>query len=501
MYTANYHARVCILLAAVLAGERTFAQETAKDPAKSSAGVQPQRPSEGPQGPSFEVPKFDGGKAPTRKRKFDPTLPQEPVALDDLLLQRLRSTDLQQQLSAVDSIARLGPKGQAYSGELERILREKNAAANVDRGAQLFIVRKPVGVALGKLGAVKELVAALDDDEAGVLMAACAGLQVAAEKAKPALPRLATLLKHENRALRVAAILAVASIQPEHAGLREALASILGDDKAESFVRVSLLQGLAAMQERSRAALPVLKALLKDADLTLRAAAIVAVGSIAPDDVSWVEALSAYMKDPKADAAARFEMLKGVGMLGSRGKGALPAVKSLKSDTDVRVRFAVVPTIMLLDIDDRSWPLRAAAFITDAHNDVTWRQHLVGTLGQPVARKRAAEAVRILIRALDDTGLKFAPLASLARLGPAAEAAVPKLAAMLKPEGRLVVPDPLPGPELLAIGTALHEIATPGARAVMRLTYEAVVWRRGADLMEGIPPNPVHEQFAQRFFE
>jgi HEAT repeat protein len=111
--------------------------------------------------------------------------------------------------------------------------------------------------------------------------------QIRASYGRPAIPMLLEGLKDKDARIRAAAALALGRVDPEADQAVEPLLALVKNDKEELAVRRSAILGLAAMGEKARGAVPALRALQMNRDMSresqqLRQAARQAIQAIQP---------------------------------------------------------------------------------------------------------------------------------------------------------------------------------------------------------------------------
>jgi HEAT repeat protein len=111
--------------------------------------------------------------------------------------------------------------------------------------------------------------------------------QIKASYGKPAIPLLVEALKDKDAKVRAAAALALGQVDPEKDEALEPLLSLVKNDKEELAVRRSAILGLAALGEKATDALPALRMIQQNKEMTrevmqLKQAARQAIMAIMP---------------------------------------------------------------------------------------------------------------------------------------------------------------------------------------------------------------------------
>lgn len=220
----------------------------------------------------------------------------------------------------------------------------------------------------------------------------------------------AALAATEGEDARVLAVDAIAALGPQARGAYDDLVKATAD--ASSRVRWHAARGLGLIGEDAVAAVPLLAALLDDADPLVATQAAAAIGLIRADDEITPEM-------PAADRAAYEEAFK--------------ALAEKMTHTDPRVRRAVLRAIAVLEPDENKLAPLVGERLADADPSVVLPAlHSLADIGP--------EAVPVLVKALENPRARYWASVALAEIGAAAESAVPALQAGVaagEPEERM----------------------------------------------------------------
>jgi len=325
-----------------------------------------------------------------------------------LLVAAMKETDHTVRLYAAEAIA-------TYGGPVCKDAVPELTKALTDTDAKL---RAWSAWAPGKIGpdaktAVSALIGALTDEEAEVRAAAAGGLEGIGPDAKAAAPALIRSLDDDAEAVRRTAAYALGAIGP---AAKEALPALFAAaDSADRTTRQAAVialgtvlreHGKASPREAGEVPAELIHA-TKDADRNVRIHAVHGLMWLRPPTEPAVAALSKAADDPVTDV--RTYAIGALAYLGDVVRNlkqgsprvfrpALPALRRLLGDAEVKVRRAAGSALVSVDPD------------------------------------HAAEAVGILIEWLnEERGYpRYHPCLVLAKLGPGAKPAVPALIRALR---------------------------------------------------------------------
>lgn len=237
--------------------------------------------------------------------------------------------------------ASLSLAAHAYGGD-RREAAEQGRAASVRAlldaarglgGSELPDVRIVDALATFGPAAVPELIAALQDGDAGVRWHAAAGLMRLGASAAGAAPALFEAMRDEQWVVRNAAGRALEEVARSE-DIPE-LARALGDPSAET--RYHVARALGRQGRAAAAAVPALVEALRDRDADVRIEAGWALGSVGSEGEAAIPGLIDALKD--SDPQVRAIAVWGLGAIGARGPeaaGALRDVLKEEENRDVR---------------------------------------------------------------------------------------------------------------------------------------------------------------------
>ena len=171
------------------------------------------------------------------------------------------------------------------------------------------------------------------------------GLSHLNKSAKAAVPAVVEALKDEDVSVRLAALNALSSIDPEATGL-SAVAAAVTDEAVD--VRQRTINLLAQWGPKARAATPQLQAAaIKDELPFCRQQALEALWAIKPGAKTLVPTVAEAVKDPDKDVRqAAFRLAVG---LGPEAKAAVPAlVEQFQKTQDNEERYLIVGVLQEL---------------------------------------------------------------------------------------------------------------------------------------------------------
>ncbi len=321
----------------------------------------------------------------------------------------------------LDVLRGLAPLGKEHVGRLVRLVGERDFEAG-----RLFALDELVKLGEEARPAAKTLLAALGDSSPAVRRKALEALTPVVDEVRgPAFKPLLAALDDRDASVRQAAGKALDKLgapASEHLGtLRGLLSKERGD------VRRYALKALGEMGEEARPALAELaERARRDSVAELRVLALEALGKIAPSDRQSVEAATKALADPEAAVNRQgAKLLAGAGDV----PGLIAAlehddaeVKATAGKALDRVRFTkkhVDLLVRLLESRDPALRKRGAEAVADLGKDGV---AAVPALGKALAEAEEEEQNRLL--------------GVIRKMGPAARAAGPSVAALLKTKDR-----------------------------------------------------------------
>lgn len=211
-------------------------------------------------------------------------------------------------------------------------------------------VRREIAIGLSRYpflakAGVGNLTAALKDPEPATLIAVADALAQAGEGAKSAAAGLAPMLKHKEKGLRRAAVIALGRIAPEGApAIAETMTRMLDSEK-DLDLRIELVTSLGLLGEKSGAVIDALVKLLNDPEDELRRRAARTLGTFGAAAAPAADALlkaaaGEKVKDIRVDAVRAFGSA-----LGPSLKGRVKDLLAILKDRDYEVRLAVVEEV------------------------------------------------------------------------------------------------------------------------------------------------------------
>ncbi|MBI3862029.1 MAG: HEAT repeat domain-containing protein [Planctomycetia bacterium] len=404
------------------------------------------------------------------------------------LIRELRSVNVKRRLQAAESLGRLGPGAAPAVRALVSALSDQNLEVQ----AQALVALRQIGRGAGD--AVPALIDLLKGDDSSRFGGAIDALGAIGGAAGDAAPDLLGFMLGEDSALSLAACRALLHIlPPDREELKQAIPVLVhtmtsGDaqsrDEAaatlgsagliavpqlvaivEAYAKDSESAGRAAMAlalmgrhaapavpalikalqsdkeslvvqaaaalgsigPGADAALPQLRKLLYGKSSTIRLSAVRALADIGPGAADAVSDIAAALKD--RDEKIRVESTRALGKIGAESRPAIPALVAALADESESVKWhavwalsqiggkAVNPLIALLD-DEK---LRETAVVA------------LGDIGA-AARPAVRPFVALLAKPDLPAALRSEIILSLARIGPAADDAVPALLRTLTDE-------------------------------------------------------------------
>jgi hypothetical protein len=183
----------------------------------------------------------------------------------------LTSSKPQDRFNAAWQLGKMGTKAKKTVPDLVRLLNRETSPQ----------VQFAATFALGKIGAVPELIRLLGHRKPDVRKGAAVSLTLAGRRAKPAAPRLRKIiLKDPDVEFRLVAAASLFQIDPTDPAAPRGAAVCLDNPKVATKLRVAAAQVLARMGKKAEVAVPALTRALRDD--ALKATAIAALGAVGP---------------------------------------------------------------------------------------------------------------------------------------------------------------------------------------------------------------------------
>ncbi|MBI2823842.1 MAG: HEAT repeat domain-containing protein [Planctomycetia bacterium] len=419
----------------------------------------------------------------------------------------IAALDGESRTDAVDTLARLGPRAKTAVPALTKALADEDVE-----------VRWRSARALGAMGgaaaaAVPSLVEHLADPEAAVRAQSAAALGKIGVKDAAAVTALTKVVADPEPRVRRSAIQALVRAKPDPKVLIPLLLSVVEDSQPE--VAMPAMAALADMGEqavvplvasmkdrkarywaalvlaelgpKAKAAVPALQKLTDDAEPEVRMQALITLGQIGPAAASAVPAMTKALEAP--EPAVRYGAAFALGKL--KAQDAAPALEALVDSKDPTLQLVASWAIARINPKNPMAVARAIDAITDSirsddpqlsrtaaralaeldvpaetiepairaaldEMDPTVLEHVMDALAA-VGEK----AVPVLVAGLKDPKQRDPAIRALGRIGPAAQAAVPALAALVSSADLVVVRD---------AAAALGAIGPSASKAVPSIT-------------------------------
>lgn len=271
-----------------------------------------------------------------------------------------------------------------------------------------------------------KLIAALAEEDKDVQVGAAVGIAEFGPQASAALPHLLGLLKQKDPRVHWTMALALSSLgsdavpelvlalQNEDAGVRHGAALALGNFK----------------QAAREAIAPLVAMAMNDRQPAPRAAALEALGEIAPQFEDAVLVFFEGIKDGKPEVQKR--AAGSLQLIGAKVNGHLPAVRDALSHDDDVVREAAAELLADVELAERDGVELLLDSIKSDNNTVV--AAAIGRMQDITPDNH--DLVPLLLRRLEDSSalVRQQAIAGLGRIGPRAESAVESLAALLADE-------------------------------------------------------------------
>jgi HEAT repeat protein len=408
------------------------------------------------------------------------------------LTTQLESSDVAEQLKAVEDLAELGPLGAEAVPGLARLTQSKDLA-----------LQHEVVITLGRIGpaaaaAVPALTMTLDSKSTIIRHSAMHALRNIGSASKSAIPKLSQLAREKDPLLSVAAAWALVGIDPDNGALVKsalpvlvsalnnksedirsdavaalgevgaaavsAVAAKLGDSNSDVCMRAC--DALAAIGVPAASAAPKLIAKLDDRDANVCWHAARALGAIGGDAEKAVPVLAKLLKH--SSTPVRGHAASAIGRFGGNAKAAVPQLAATLRDEDATIRAAAARALGAIGPNAKAAVPALAKALDDEVGTVTIAAaEALGAVGKA--------AVPALNERLKDPNLNSLAATILGEIGPDAEAAVPGLVKLLS------VDDEATKTEALLALAAIGPNAKAAVPALMKLLKSnATFGRAGA---------------------
>jgi HEAT repeat protein len=209
-------------------------------------------------------------------------------------------------------------------------------------------------------------------------------------------------------------------------------------------VRIEAAEELAGLGSAAKDAVPALMTMLDDSDVNARAAAAIALGCIGPDAKEAVGKLDALLEDSRE--LVRWVAVIGLGGIGPEASSAVPSIIRRLRDEAENVSWGAMLALGHIGPETAPTVPALVELLSDQKDDTVWgAAKALGEMGEA--------AVLPLIEGLksDRHMVRHACTTALARIGSAAQAAVPALIAALSGTGE-ELEDDVRRPAALALG-------------------------------------------------
>jgi HEAT repeat protein/V8-like Glu-specific endopeptidase len=346
-----------------------------------------------------------------------------PPAKQDigLLRQAIKDLNTKVRAYAAASIGVLGPD----AGSLLALLAE----ASKDKNAE---VRQSALRSLGKMGGngkdtiLPALTTAMQDSEHEVRVAAALALESMDNLGATDMALLTSMLKQQDSEVRACGARALGKMGPRaKAALPALVEAFKGTDNA---VRCAAIGALARLGTEAKTALPSFTDALGDSDVEIRKQAAVALAKIGPDAKPAANALANVVNDPDKDVRRN-----AVRALASIGVGTKPVVSALAQalkGEDKELRIEVAVALGEIGPAAKDAVANLIACLEDLGRKDKVQRNQIGTaLGKIVKGK---DSITLLINALSsrNASVRSGACIALGEVGPSARRASVSLAAL-----------------------------------------------------------------------
>jgi HEAT repeat protein len=214
---------------------------------------------------------------------------------------------------------------------------------DVKRAAAAGMAATGGAAALG----VDSLIALLTDDDAAGRLSA---VQALGELGPASAPAVNALIAHfEDPALQLAIIETLRRLGPAAAPAVPRLLDLATKNGGEQ--RATILPALAAIGHAADAALPMIRACVKDPTPEIRASAAAALAAVDADDAEVLSTLLTLLRD--SSGTVRRATAPELGKLGPRAEAAIPGlVAMLDQDTERALALAALKSIKVRNVPD-----------------------------------------------------------------------------------------------------------------------------------------------------
>ncbi len=318
---------------------------------------------------------------------------------------------------AILALGDIGPTAKAAVPALERALAEKDHDLRLTAAKALWqIEQKPDEI-------IPIFVDVLRGGDKSAVYKAAEQLQEMGPWAAPAVDALVEALKNDSWSTRSNVAEALGKIGPKAAAAIPALANMLRHDE-DSTAQWYAAQALGAIGDAK--AIPILMAALETKDDSVRWGAIDALEDFGHQAKAAVPKLTAMLRTDKANA---WRVATTLGAIDADGISTPALVEVLRGDDHRMRRFAAYGLGAL----GRN-AAAAEKALHDALRDDDPSCRIAAAGAYWSVSGKAEEAVQVLrteLRATSDWTVQMPALGTLARIGPAAKAAVPEATACL----------------------------------------------------------------------
>jgi HEAT repeat protein len=341
------------------------------------------------------------------------------------LLAAMHDPDEKVAVNAAACALRIDPKNEQAAAALREQFRSHDA-----------VIRRAAAAACGDLGrqaaiAVDQLVAAVDDPDSDVRVAAVESLGQCRDAAEIALPTLVRAL--DNDELRPIAIDAVGVMGPAAKAAAPQLVRLL-DDPDKSVQWAAALSLLRVDNQAAGGAIPLFLSALRSPNARSRWDAVWYFERV-HDPAAALDDLLKLIAE--GDTDVRVSALLVVGNIGEEAARAMPAITRCLNDPVPAVRNNAARALALMRIDDLSLAKRAAKVLADLFSQTDPRQPDFVLWETTYYLKKLGPVESIAVPTLSeltshaDAGVRRAALAAIASFGDEAQDARPAVAKRL----------------------------------------------------------------------
>lgn len=257
------------------------------------------------------------------------------------LLDVLQGTDLPLKVIAAHTLGNLGTNAAVAVPALEEFLTKAGGGARTAVAQALWRITRKASLVLPALIEALEI-RTPDLVETWADTSAAQTLAEIGPEAKAAVPALSRLLQAKDQRMRVGAAAALVRINPDTAGVAEALSAGLQQDPSLSYIIAQ--RALCELGEKS---IPVLMTAASQPSAVVRRLAIETLGSIGAHADGAVPLLAAKLADP--DESVRRAAANALGKMAAESKAAVPQLRTALKDTSRLVRTAAAVALIQAD--------------------------------------------------------------------------------------------------------------------------------------------------------